>query len=108
MRGSVKAGLAPCDIPIEQKSWLWMLMAGRNKTPSMAQVLMSSGTTANQHQRGSARAATDLLVEPCLDGVGMLSFGDLDRAVEAGYHAMWAAIPKLRLAAAPPSASPWA
>ena len=97
--------LAPCDIAVEQKSWLWMLMGGRKKTPSMAQVLMSSGTIGSQSQRGSARAATDLLVEPCLDGIGMLSFTALDKAVEAGYHAMKAAMPELRLATGPLSAS---
>jgi NTE family protein len=96
--------LAPCDIAIEQKSWLWLLMGGRNKTPSMAQVLMSSGTIGSVSQRSSAHAATDLLVEPCLDGVGTLSFSALDKAVEAGYHAMLAAIPKLRLATPPLSA----
>ena len=98
--------LAPCDIAVEQKSWLWMLMGGRKKTPSMAQLLMSSGTIGSQSQRGSARAATDLLVEPCLDGIGMLSFSALDKAVEAGYHAMKAAMPELRLATGPLSASP--
>src|SRR6202034_4376392 len=51
--------LAPCDIAIEQKSWLWLLMGGRNKTPSMAQLLMSSGTIGSASQRGSAHAATD-------------------------------------------------
>jgi NTE family protein len=96
--------LAPCDIAIEQKSWLWLLMGGRNKTPSMAQVLMSSGTIGSASQRGSAHAATDLLVEPSLEGVGTLSFSALDKAVEAGYHAMHAAIPKLRLASRPLSA----
>jgi NTE family protein len=96
--------LAPCDIAIEQKSWLWLLMGGRNKTPSMAQVLMSSGTIGSVSQRSSAHAATDLLVEPCLDGIGTLSFSALDKAVEAGYHAMHAAIPKLRLATPPLSA----
>ena len=90
--------LAPCEVAIEQKSWLWLLMGGRSKTPSMAQILMSSGTIGSGSQRGSARAATDLLVEPCLDGVGMLSFSALDKAVEAGYNAMQAAIPELRLA----------
>jgi NTE family protein len=97
--------LAPCDIAIEQKSWLWLLMGGRNKTPSMAQLLMSSGTISSASQRGSAHAATDLLVEPSLDGVGTLSFSALDKAVEAGYHAMHAAIPKLRLVTPPVSAS---
>jgi hypothetical protein len=73
-------------------------MGGCNKTPSMAQVLMSSATIGSVSQRSSAHAATDLLVEPCLNGVGTLSFSALDKAVEAGYHAMHAAIPKLRLA----------
>jgi NTE family protein len=98
--------LAPCDIAIEQKSWLWLLMGGRNKTPSMAQVLMASATIGSVSRRGSAQAAADLLVEPCLDGVGMFSFSAVDKAVEAGYQAMQAAIPKLRLAARPLSASP--
>jgi predicted acylesterase/phospholipase RssA len=79
-------------------------MGGRNKTPSMAQVLMSSGTIGSQSQQGSARAAADLLIEPRLEGVGMLSFNALDKAIEAGYHAMQAAIPKLRLAGRPFSA----
>jgi NTE family protein len=100
--------LAPCDVAIEQKSWLWLLMGGRNKAPSMAQVLMSSGMIGSGSQRSSARAAADLLVEPCLDGVGVLSFSALDKAVEAGYHAMKAAIPKLRLAMRPLSAAPCA
>jgi NTE family protein len=98
--------LAPCNIAIEQKSWLWLLMGGRNKTPSMAQILMSSGTIGSGSQRGSARAAAHLLVEPCLDGVGVLSFSALDKAVEAGYHAMKGEIPKLRLATRSLSASP--
>jgi NTE family protein len=100
--------LAPCDVAIEQKSWLWLLMGGRSKMPSMAQILMSSGTIGSGSQRGSARAATDFLVEPCLDGVGVLSFSALDKAVEAGYNAMQAAIPKLRLAIRSLSAAPCA
>jgi hypothetical protein len=67
---------------------------------------MSSGTIGSGSQRGSARAAAHLLVEPCLDGVGVLSFSALDKAVEAGYHAMQAEIPKLRLATRSLSASP--
>jgi NTE family protein len=77
---------------IEEKSWWSLLVHGRGQAPSMARVLMSSTTAASRAQRDSAGAATDLLVEPNLDGVNVLSFRALDRAVEAGYRAAQEAI----------------
>ena len=91
--------ISPCNFAIEQKSWLWLLLHGRSQAPSMASVLMSSGTVSSGSHRASARAAADILVEPVLDGVSMLSFKALDKAVEAGYRAMQEAIPRARLAA---------
>ena len=88
--------ISPCDIAIEQKSLLWLLTSGRSSAPSMAQVLMSSGLIGSGARRASARAAADLVVEPPLDDVGMMTFKQLDRAVEAGYRAMQSAIPRLR------------
>jgi NTE family protein len=88
--------LPPCDIAVEQKSWAWLLLGGRSKTPSMAQILMSSGAIGCGSQRASARAAADLLVEPDVAGVGMLSFSALDHAIESGYRAMQQALPRLR------------
>jgi NTE family protein len=88
--------LPPCDVAIEQKSWAWLLLGGRSKAPSMAQILMSSGAIGCGSQRASARAAADLLVEPAVAGVGMLSFGALDQAIEAGYRAMQEALPRLQ------------
>jgi NTE family protein len=91
------AGTLPaCEIAVEQKSWAWLLLGGRNKAPSMAQILMSSGAIGCGSQRASARAAADFLVEPRVADIGMLSFTALDRAIEAGYWAMQQAIPKLR------------
>jgi NTE family protein len=89
--------LPPCDIAVEQKSWAWLLLGGRSKTPSMAQILMSSGAIGCGSQRASARAAADLLVEPDVAGVGMLSFSALDHAIESGYRAMQEALPRLRV-----------
>ena len=80
------------DIATEEKSWWWFLRHRRDQAPSMARVLMSSTTAASRAQKDSARAATDLLVEPNLDGVNLLSFHALDRAVEAGYRAAQEAI----------------
>jgi predicted acylesterase/phospholipase RssA len=48
---------------------------------------MSSSAAASRAQNDLARAATDVLIEPVLDGVNVLSFKALDRAVEAGYRA---------------------
>jgi NTE family protein len=87
--------LPPCEIAVEQKSWAWLLLGGRSKTPSMAQILMSSGAIGCGSQRASARAAADLLVEPEVTGVGMLSFCALDQTIEAGYRAMQDALPKV-------------
>ena len=87
--------ISPCNVAIEQKSLLWLLTSGRRSAPSMAQVLISSGLISSGAQRASARAAADLIVEPALDDIGMLSFKNIDRAAESGYRAMQAAIPRL-------------
>lgn len=94
---SPAATLSPCDVAVEQKSLLWLLMGGRNKAPSMAQVLRSSGMTSCGYQRAAARSAADVLVQPSLNGIGILSFRAIDQAVEAGYRAMQAAMPTLRM-----------
>lgn len=75
------------DVAIEDKSWWWLLLHAHGHAPTMARVLMSSSAAASSAQRDSARAATDVLIEPMLDGVSPLSFKALDKAVEAGYRA---------------------
>lgn len=75
------------DVAIEEKSWWWFLLHGHGHAPTMARVLMSSSAAASRAQRDSARAATDILIEPMLDGLSPLSFKALDKAVEAGYRA---------------------
>jgi NTE family protein len=75
------------DAAIEEKSWWWFLLHGRGHAPTMARVLMSSSAAASRAQNDLARAATDVLIEPVLDGVNLLSFKALDKAVEAGYRA---------------------
>ena len=75
------------DAAIEEKSWWWFLLHGRGHAPTMARVLMSSSAAASRSQNDSARAAADMLIEPVLDGVTVLSFKALDKAVEAGYRA---------------------
>jgi len=85
------------DVAIEEKSLLWLLFRGRREVPSIVRILMCSGMVNSEAQTAASRAATDVLIQPALGGIDMLSFKAFDRAVEAGYRAALEAIPRLEM-----------
>lgn len=72
---------------IESRSLLWMLGAGRGKFPNILKVLMRSGTINTDVQTDASRNSCELMIEPELSGIDMLSFDKFDLAVETGYRA---------------------
>jgi len=47
-------------------------------------------------QLSASRTAADVLIEPIVTGINLLSFKAFDKAVEAGYQAAIDAIPNLQ------------
>ena len=89
--------ITAADVAIEEKSLLWLLLRGRREVPSIVRILMCSGMVNSEAQTAASRAAADILIQPTLGGIDMLSFKAFDRAIEAGYRAALEAIPRLEL-----------
>ena len=96
-RGLFRHHHHPDDVDIESKSLLWLLLRGRTQVPSIVRILMCSGMVNSESQTAASRAATDVLIQPMLDGIDMLSFKAFDRAIDAGYRAAMEAMPRLTL-----------
>jgi NTE family protein len=94
--------ISGADVEIPEKSLLWMALRGRRQVPSIVRILMCSGMVNSESQTAASRAATDVLIQPVLDGIDMMSFKAFDRAVEAGYRAALEAIPRLVVPAVVP------
>jgi NTE family protein len=88
-------GLTARDVAVDEKSMAWLLLRGLKHSPSILRILVSAGTASGGAQTAASRAAADVLIQPALDGVDMLSFKAFDKAVEAGYRAALEAIPTL-------------
>jgi NTE family protein len=84
---SPETSISSADVLLEDKSVLWLLLHGRRQVPSIDRILVRSATMGTRSQIATARAAADVLIQPNVEGVNMLSFKSLDRAVEAGYRA---------------------
>jgi NTE family protein len=66
---------------------LWkMLSRKRRGVPNILALLMRAGTISSEAQVRSLEGKVDLLIEPKLEGMGMLDWHAFDRAVEAGYR----------------------
>jgi NTE family protein len=66
---------------------LWkMLSRKRRGVPNILALLMRAGTISSQAQVRALEGKVDLLIEPKLEGMGMLDWHAFDRAVEAGYR----------------------
>jgi len=90
-------GITAEDVAIEEKSLLWLLLRGRKQVPSIRHTLMVSAMVKSEPQTAASRAAADVLIQPALEGISMLSFTAFDRALEAGYRAALEAISRLAL-----------
>jgi NTE family protein len=58
----------------------------RRGVPNILSLLMGAATISSEAQVRSLGARVDLLIEPKLEGIGMLDWRAFDRAVEAGYR----------------------
>jgi len=80
---------------IEEKSLLWLLRNGRSSAPGIGSVLVRSATVGSEAQSVLSRSKVDVLIQPQLEGIDMLSFQSFDVAVEQGYRATSEAIERL-------------
>jgi NTE family protein len=78
--------LSPEQVTTGKRSSLWHLFGRRRHVPPILRILMRSGTVNSEAQLAASRAAADLLVQPRLSGVDMLSFTAFDKTVETGYR----------------------
>jgi len=69
-----------------EASSLWQLFSAKRRgTPNIISLLMSAGTVNNEAQLRLRHQHLDILIEPVLDGVGMLDWKSYDKAIEQGY-----------------------
>jgi len=70
-----------------EASSLWQLFSAKRRgTPNIISLLMSAGTVNNEAQLKLRHQQVDILIEPVLDGVGMLDWKSYDKAIEQGYR----------------------
>lgn len=81
---------------IEERSTVWLLRHGRKQMPSILRILMRCGTVNSELQSVASRAAADVLIQPELAGIDMLSFQAFENAADLGYRAGLAALPKIK------------
>jgi NTE family protein len=81
-KGSFTASSADLDeLP------LWKILSRKRRgVPNILALLMRAGTISSEAQVRSLEGRVDLLIEPKLEGIGMLDWHAFDRAVEAGYR----------------------
>jgi len=79
-------GLRSTVDAFDDRSLWWLLRFGRREAPSIASILMSSGTVSSAAQANQCRLHTDLLLEPPLEGYSMLDWRGYRRAAEIGYE----------------------
>ena len=80
---------------IEEKSLFWHIRHGRGAAPNILRVLMRAGTVSSDAQTIAARSIVDLLIQPELGPIDLLSFDKFDQAVELGYRATLDALQRL-------------
>lgn len=88
--------LNAAESAIEDRSALWLLRHGRKQMPSILRILMRCGTVNSELQSVASRAAADVLIQPELPGIDMLSFQAFEKAAESGYRAGAAAVSEIR------------
>ena len=71
---------------IESRSLFWMMGRGRHKMPNILKLLMRSALVASGIRSEANRRAADLLVQPELGTIDLLSFDRWQEAIEAGYE----------------------
>lgn len=73
------------EAEIEARSLLWMLGPGRRKVPNILKLLMRSSLVASEARSAANRRAADLLIQPELGPIDLLSFDRWAQAIAAGH-----------------------
>ena len=93
---SMNLAVAAKDLATEGRSRLSLLRGGDCWLPPLARILISCAAMGGCAQLSASRTAADVLIEPIVTGINLLSFKAFDKAVEAGYQAAIDAIPNLQ------------
>lgn len=80
-------GVDPAVLENPPSWWRWFLSGEWRQGPPIVSILMRSATITTAAELETSRAATDLLIQPRLDGVEIRDFKAWDPAVVAGYEA---------------------
>ena len=72
---------------LDNKSLMWRLRNRSDVVPSLIRILVRCATVNSEAQSELSRAAVDVLIQPRLEGIDMLSFKLFDTAIELGYRA---------------------
>ena len=72
---------------LDNKSLMWRLRNRSDVVPSLIRILVRCATVNSEAQSELSRAAVDVLIQPRLEGIDMLSFKSFDTAIELGYRA---------------------
>jgi NTE family protein len=80
---------------LDNKSLLWRMRNRSGVVPNLVRILVRSATVNSEAQTELSRAAVDVLIQPRLEGIDMLSFSSFDKAVELGYQATLESLERL-------------
>ncbi|MEO8114067.1 MAG: patatin-like phospholipase family protein [Phenylobacterium sp.] len=83
------------DVARPSSAWRWIWSGQWKKGPPIVSLLMRAATVSTGRDLAAARAATDLLVMPDVEGVEIRDWSAYDPAVASGYAATIEALDKL-------------
>ena len=75
--------------------WRFLVSGAWRRGPPIVSLLIRSATVTTHREFAAAREASDLLVAPLIEGVGLQDWRAYDQAVEAGYRAASEALERL-------------
>ena len=87
--------LSAADIESPPSLWRFLASGAWKRGPPLVSLLIRSATVTTHREFAAAREASDLLIAPMIDGVGLQDWKLYDRAVEAGYRSASEALEKL-------------
>jgi len=88
-------GLSAADVAGPPSIWRWLLSGDWMRGPPIVSLLMRSATVSSVRELIAAREATDLLIQPQVEGIEIRDWKAFTPAVEAGHAATLAALKTL-------------
>jgi len=83
------------DVARPASVWRWLLSGDWRKGPPIVALLMRAATVSTGREIAAARAATDLLILPRVEGIDIRDWRAFDPAVAVGYAAAIEALDRL-------------